>query len=285
MSPSYALRLARLLTKYPSAVLSLPKGGDAVGGRLLDMMAADYLAHPIDHLKTRGFTIYLNPRDGYVSGQIAEEHTCEADVTPYFERTLRNAKVVLDAGANIGWYTLLSASRMANGGRVISFEPEETNFAYLSKSVSANGFTNVKLMQTALSDEVGRTSLHLSPDPKNPGMHSIAFNFATGTISVPTTTLERTAIDEGIEKIDVLKIDVEGAEPQVLRGGHSLLENGRIHHIFLEWTPERWGDQGALVSLLERKYDLWRLKWSQQIRLSALNTVGERANLYLRLKS
>jgi FkbM family methyltransferase len=285
MSPRYALRLARLLAKHPSALRALPLGGDAVGGRLLDLMAREYLAHPVDNLTIKGFKINLNPSDGYVSGQIAGERTCEADVTPYFEKALRNAGVVVDAGANIGWYTLLSASRVERGGRVISFEPDETNFAYLAKSVSDNAFTNVKLMKAALSDEVGSATLHLSPISSNPGMHSIAFEFATRSITVPTTTLDKAAFDEEIRMIDVLKVDVEGAEPRVLRGGISLLRGGCIRQIFLEWTPECWLNQADLISLLENKYDLWELKWSRQTTVRALSTLRVRANLYLRLRT
>jgi FkbM family methyltransferase len=283
MAPRYFIRVIRLLAKHPSAVFLLPRGGESVGAGLLDMMAQDFLKHPVESIRVKGFTIYLNPADGYVSGQIAGEHACEAEVTNVFERVLAEAKVVVDAGANIGWYTLLAATKLGSAGIVLSFEPEALNFSYLSKSVGANGLTNVRLFETALSASIGDAILHLSPDSRNPGMHSISVDFHVKDVPVRTTTLDAVTAEFGLDSIDVLKLDVEYAEPLVLHGAERLLNEGLIRNIFMEWTPSPWKQEASLLALIEQKYDVFQLKMGNQVRTD-FTSLPQRVNLFMKLK-
>ena len=283
MTPRYALRLVMRFAQYPAALYALPKGPEAVGGRLLDLIAAQYLANPKEEIKLKGFVMHLNTQDGYISGQIYREGMCEPDVSPYFEHSLASADTVFDVGANIGWYTLLAASLLRGRGKVFSFEPEPHNFDILSRSVLDNNFSNVQLNNVAVSDTEGTADLHISPQAANPGLHSLVYDFGTRSIKVPTITLDRYAQKQEIDRIDIVKIDVEGWEPEVLKGGMGLLENNKISEIFLEWVPERWTDDHNLSALLLRKYYWYELRWGSKTPILK-NFPKSRTNVYLKLR-
>lgn len=120
--------------------------------------------------------------------------------------------VVVDVGANIGYYTLLMAK---NDAFVHSYEPEPNNFGLLEKNVILNNFSsNVTLYNKAVSDFIGHSKLSLSDI--STGQHKLSNNSSSvRTIDVDVTTIE-------LDKIDFAKIDVEGGEFSVLKGMKTL---------------------------------------------------------------
>lgn len=116
--------------------------------------------------------------------------------------------IVVDIGANIGYYTLLMA---LNQAKVFSYEPEPKNFKLLQKNVNLNNFSsNVKLYNKAVSNYNGFSKLFLVEGA--PGMHTLSNNrFDSNSIDVEVTKLN-------LDKIDFAKIDVEGHELHVLEG-------------------------------------------------------------------
>lgn len=137
--------------------------------------------------------------------------------------------VCLDVGANIGLYSL-ALSALAPRGRVFAFEPSPGSFEYLERNVEANGLANVESFQLALGDQADAT-VHF---------HDIPF-FTAGSFTVdddsfltsevlgssyfeaPATTLDSFVAEHGIERVDLVKIDVEGAELSVLDGAKETL--------------------------------------------------------------
>ena len=136
--------------------------------------------------------------------------------------------VVVDVGANIGWYTLRAARRAK---KVYAFEPEPTNYELLQKAVRANGFSNVELEKLIVGDTDGETDLFLSIDA---GRHSTVRKSGR-KITVKCTTLDSFL---PTQTIDVLKVDVEGAESRVLAGADEGIKGGRIRNIIMELNPE-----------------------------------------------
>jgi FkbM family methyltransferase len=135
---------------------------------------------------------------------------------------------VLDVGAYIGVYTLKAAKKAGCQGRVISVEPEEENFRFLQKNIQINGFNNVIPVRAALSDFEGNGSLYLSA--RGSGEHSM-LSKSKKEIKVPVYTVDALMRKLRIDSLDVMKIDVEGAEIQVLKGSNQMLREGRIHRI------------------------------------------------------
>jgi len=135
--------------------------------------------------------------------------------------------VVVDVGAHIGRYALQAA---ALNCRVVAVEPDPMNYATLQENVSLNGFRNIRLYQVALSDQPGQRALRMASGT-NRGTSSLEIDSnavanepGPAEIKVVCETLDALTMREGIERIDWLKIDVEGHELAVLRGAPRSLE-------------------------------------------------------------
>jgi FkbM family methyltransferase len=122
---------------------------------------------------------------------------------------------VADVGAYRGWFTAISSKIVGSGGRVYSFEPEPVNFEVLRKVVFYGNLENVDIFRLALSDKDGFEFLYLS---EHPSMHSLVPKRSHRKITVPCTKLDTIVKLRKIQKLDLIKIDVEGAELKVLKG-------------------------------------------------------------------
>lgn len=188
--------------------------------------------HPDLLYSAPGFRIYLHYRPHMVSGVIVLRGTHEPLTSRWLSTTVRPGNVVVDVGANIGWYTLMAASK---GAHVWAFEPDPENFALLQRSIAKNGFRNIRAEPVAISDHAGQVSLWCSD--LSAGFHSLVRSAGNRPIEVEACTLDARF---PTETIDLLKVDVEGGEPEVLFGATRLLREGRIRWIVMEWNPEAW---------------------------------------------
>jgi FkbM family methyltransferase len=166
---------------------------------------------------------------------------------------LRPGDVMIDAGANIGLFTVLAGSRVGSEGSVIACEPYPATAALLRDNVERNGFSFVEVREVALAEAPGELEMRVF-EPGS-GFSSFAPADTTGstTITVPVTTLDETA-GHLLERTRLVKLDVEGAELRALRGASALIERARPDFI-IELEPEHLARQGASVadvqSLLE----------------------------------
>jgi FkbM family methyltransferase len=135
---------------------------------------------------------------------------------------------ILDVGANIGVYTLKMAKKAGCKGFVISAEPEDENFLFLQKNIAINELENVIPVKAALSDFEGKGTLFLSASGS--GEHSLVSK-SENKIEVPVFSVEGLMRRLKIESLDLMKIDVEGAEIQVLKGSIQMLKEKRIRRI------------------------------------------------------
>src|SRR5207245_2930011 len=87
----------------------------------------------------------------------------EKDVTAYLMKLIESGMVVVDIGANVGYYTLLAAEKVGSHGKVLAFEPEPSRYALLEKNVRANDLKNVIPVQKAVSNKTGAARLYLDP--------------------------------------------------------------------------------------------------------------------------
>jgi FkbM family methyltransferase len=151
---------------------------------------------------------------------------CEPDTYPFIRSFLKPGMTVVDCGANLGFYTLLSAVRVGPSGRVFSFEPTPNVFARLNEHVRSNGFTNVKAHQVALAESPGEAHLW-QMRAINHGMNTLIDGYHNGVDLGPcaVTTLDLSLA--GIEA-DLVKIDVEGSELRVLRGASQVIARATL---------------------------------------------------------
>jgi FkbM family methyltransferase len=215
------------------------------------------MKNPIEMRHINDYYIYLNPNDFWISPWIGLDGVYEVPETELLKKILRSGMIVVDIGANIGWYTLLSAKKVGDKGLVIAFEPEPTNFQLLTRSIEYNKFTNVRALQECVSKEKGTRELWLASE--NSGAHSIINKQGKQMIYVNSITLDEVLFDLSLDKIDVLKIDAEGAEPEIIEGGQKFLFGSRVEHLFLEWNPEVWTDKQKLLANLLDRYDIYQI--------------------------
>ena len=156
-----------------------------------------------------------------MSAPIIRDGFWEPHVELVLRQVLAPGSVFVDIGANVGWHSMLAASIVGASGRVVAIEPNPDNARLIAHSIAHNRLTNVALVPLALGDTIGYSAFR-SAIGSNGGFvdGDEADPIAPGVTIVPTIRLD----DLGIERIDVIKIDVEGAEPIVFRGATNSIE-------------------------------------------------------------
>lgn len=143
----------------------------------------------------------------------------------WFCNALKPGDIVFDIGANGGLYTLLASKIVGSTGHVYAFEPGERELALLKNNLEKNKVSNVTVINQAVSDRKSTANFVVSQDG---AMNSLAKNTHMYQNVINTTTVETTSLDIfinefNIPKVDLIKIDVEGAEHLVLAGMKNLL--------------------------------------------------------------
>jgi len=128
----------------------------------------------------------------------------------------------IDVGAGIGWFTVPLAQRLGDRGRVVAIEPHEPSYWALSRNTA--GLTNVLLLRCAVGARDGTATL-FEPPPRLGGL-SISMHYHRGRpFSVPLRSIDSLRDELGIVEVGLVKIDVEGAEPEVLAGMRGVLRD------------------------------------------------------------
>lgn len=192
--------------------------------------------------------------------EIYEKGWYEPETVQILSGLLRPGMVVLDVGASIGQYTLLAAGIVGAGGKVHSFEPDPVTYQWLSGNVKRNNLTNVTTNQLALGGEPGSLQLYIG-SPENIGTTSLRpqYNHSGRSVSVEVLPLDTYLERAGIERVDFIKIDVEGAESMVFKGATKLLaKRPTIIIEFEETNQKRFGTSCAELArvLIENGYKL-----------------------------
>ncbi len=148
----------------------------------------------------------------------------ESPETNYLQKIITSNSVCIDIGANIGYFTILMA-KTAISGRVYAFEPIPLNASLLRASVELNELDNVEIIESAVGATDGQTTLSQSTDGAYSSIRNTARKAVERLIHVPITTLDTFVRERSLYSIDVLKVDVEGAEGLVLMGSQELLRD------------------------------------------------------------
>ena len=157
------------------------------------------------------------------------------------EKLLRPGMVFLDLGANIGQYSLVASRGVGPSGQVHSFEPDPETFRWLTRNVRRNRLENIYLNQVALFDEAGKRALYLAT-PQDTGSKSFAvpWTFSGETCEVACTTLDEYLGERRVERVDVVKVDVEGSElPALVGGAGALFERSHKPILVVEFEERR----------------------------------------------
>ena len=171
----------------------------------------------------------------------------EPAVTAFLRRSLRPGDTVLDIGAHIGVHSLTAARRLGEvgGGRVVAFEPAPDSAANLRRAAERNGL-DVEVVTAAAGACAGTIELRASTayDPADAGVRS---SEGDGPVvaAVPVVAVDAWLAEHGSPRVDVVKIDVEGAETEVLDGMRSLLGQGCVRALIVETKGHTGADEIA----------------------------------------
>lgn len=180
--------------------------------------------------------------------------TFEVSERQTFAALLEPGMTVVDIGAHAGLYTLAASRRVGPGGRVIAFEPSPRERARLLKHIQLNHCGNVTIESMALGDADGEADLFVVQDHET-GCNSLRPGNVgeVRPVRVAVRRLDDYLARGGIERVDVVKMDIEGAELSVLRGAERLFRS--LRPVLLceieEARIQPWGYQGRdIVDLL-----------------------------------
>ena len=157
----------------------------------------------------------------------------EPGETAVIKKYLKSGMISVDAGANIGYFTLLMARLVGPSGQVHAFEPGKENVALLKKNVKLNSYDSVTVNNSAVSSKSGSLIFYLSDT--NPQDHRIIKDTSEDrkSYSVKAITLDNYF---GSKKVDFIKMDIQGAELLALEGSHKILS--KYHPILvIEYWP------------------------------------------------
>lgn len=171
-------------------------------------------------------------------------------------RLAAGKKTVFDVGANLGFTATNMAQTIAAGGTVYAFEPDPYNFERLSENLALNPQAAVAAQNVGLGNEAAQLKLAVVT-PDNLGGNRIAHDAESDFTLVDITTMDTFCEVNGIDRIDLIKIDVEGFEMNVLKGGNSMITT-HLPDLFIEIDDSNLKIQGhsakEVIAFLEAHY-------------------------------
>jgi FkbM family methyltransferase len=226
-----------------------------------------FLGDRIFAVTHRGHVIYLPPSDLDLTPRILLNGNWEPHVEQTIARFLGPGDTAIDLGANVGYHTLAMAAAVGLAGKVHAFEANPDLTPLLTATMYANSYRDwegggcVRLYESAVLDRAGTVTLASAPGHYASG--HVMIDSGPGysqRIEVPAVTLDGVLSDR-LEKVDLIRMDIEGSEPLALRGAQLLIERSPAVKVVTEWVVEFMRsrtDVDAFVAwLVERGFKFW----------------------------
>jgi FkbM family methyltransferase len=245
---TYLARLRSILTQHPRPLLFL------ISRILMTIPWSRHLS-----VRREGYVLNFFPTA--LSAAMWADTNFRADEERFLRDVLRPGDVAIDVGANVGSTALSSAIAVGPKGHVLAVEPHPRIFSYLKANIARNAARQIEAMQCALSHEVGEAGF---TDRRSDDQNAIS---PDGRIAVPRRRLDDIA-PRG--KIALLKVDVEGHEYFVFKGGKDTLERTDI--VYFEYVPNIVSTGIAAISwqpLLDAGFQIYE-KTNTSLRLATL---------------
>lgn len=183
-----------------------------------------------------GFGIYADPADLQV-GRHVLAGAYEPEVAAIFRHVLRPGMAVIDIGANIGFFTMLSASLVGPTGAVLAIEPNPTNARLIEASRWDNGFDNITTAQVAAGRALGLLILNTTYSNGTTSDPNGNLKLLLAAQTVPCIPVDTLVAGWGpVSRVGLIKVDVEGAEYNALLGAAELIRRDRPT-IISEFSP------------------------------------------------
>lgn len=202
---------------------------------LIGLFQSLYVRSQKEEVKTvsipLGLSMSVFTRDIGVGLPLIVKGYYEREQTKHFLSELKEDDVVLDIGAHVGYYALL-AGKIAKKGMVFAFEPDPDTASLLRKNIKLNGLTNVEVIEAAVSDKEGE--LRFNSQKFNKGESGVSLD--QGNTMVKSITLDNFTKNRHLERVSLIKMDIEGGELMALRGGINTIKGNGIR-LYTEYNP------------------------------------------------
>lgn len=230
---------------------------DAIDRRLDALERSRYPHDPVylgDHqalLVARwGAKLIVDTRDSLLAPWLLMDGLWEAHVTGWFHDVVKPGDTVVDVGANIGYFTVLAAQLTGPGGRVVGVEAHPGLFEFLRRNVIINGYRDrVRLWNRAAWSEPAqlqfRSRTNYLANSSLGAMNEADLSDLGDTEEV--LEVEAAPLDvllDGLDRVDVIKVDVEGAEVHAFRGLERTIASNPDITVLFEWSPEQLKQMG-----------------------------------------
>ena len=197
--------------------------------------------------------LYLDPDDPVISGALTlrvYEHSEQA----LFAKYLRGDMTLVDIGANLGLYTVVSMHHLDENGRIVSFEPHPQSYGFLQKNVAANqnhGHACPRVDTFNLAATPDHTKLELRLNPENRGDNRTYHGTYHGKVETwDTVQIEGRPVDDvldelGIDEVNFVKIDIQGYEQKAISGFQKTLARSQNVILLSEFWPKGLQEAGG----------------------------------------
>lgn len=212
-----------------------------------------FIPNKPSYVEVEGFKLYVHKGKDLFSDSLLISKEYEPVETGVVKDLVKKGDVVVDAGANIGYYTVLLSRAVGPTGKVYAFEPGKECFDLLKRNVEENNCNNVVLINKALSDKEGKIKLYVNEEDKGSSSVLEETKHLGKEVMVDCTTIDK----EVAETVDFIKMDIEGAELDCLIGSTKLLQTCK--KMVLEVPEERRDFEDIKQLLSENKYKIKRL--------------------------
>jgi FkbM family methyltransferase len=205
-----------------------------VGNALLKMLS------PPDRRRivatSTGLRIYADPFSG-LGGALRVSGVYEPEVTSLFQELLKPGMCVLDVGANEGYYSALAGVLCGPEGFVVAVEPQDRLQAIIEINARLNGVTSIRVFNRGFGGNEGeRATINLYPDMNN-GASSVvsSYRFSWRTQAFEFVSFQTLLVSSGRAAFDLMKVDVEGYEPEVVRHLLPHIARGQLTRLLLDY--------------------------------------------------
>lgn len=236
------------------------RGKNFLGQKLMNVMDPGV---SVRQTMEQGFDLQLNLQDR-IQRRMFIKRNHEPETEAAFRKFLPNTKVFFDVGANIGFYSLL-AKQLNPSAKVYAFEPFPQNAIAFHKNCAINNIVDAVLTEACVADYQGEVAFAVPPDDES-GWGRIAYKdmFSGKTLKREVLTLDAFCSRMRIDKVDFLKVDVEGFEMKVLGGAERVLREHRPVICFEDNGPclEDAGTSSVELfrHLLDRNYKIYYMQ-------------------------
>lgn len=200
-----------------------------------------------------GIKLYLDPFS-VLGAKLLQTGSYEPGTDAIFRKWIKPGFTVLDVGANEGYFSILGSLLAGPEGRVVAVEPQARCIEIMKRNLSANGICNCSIIEAALGNADAMTDIQLMP-AFNTGASSIVRNYRWAKRRQRIRTLTGLALSRqtGLSRLDFVKIDVEGYEPEVVEGLLPLLNSGCIRLLLIDFHHSILKQRGIEAEEIRKK--------------------------------